>query len=674
MARRDRLTGYLNSLTGRMALGLIAIHAVLIPLLFGGVLYIVKQGYQDQFVQYVRSDEAAIAHLAALDPARERLQALLDETTVSGRVTSAEVLDGAGRSLARAGVPPPVPFTEDFFFGQHEDNVYLVSLPLEGTTRSLRLGYDESLTAEQIALAYRRGLYVAIAYIVLTLALATVIGPRLARPLRQLREASCRIAYGQFGVDLRVASTLTEIRDLADDLDFMRVELAKQSARLEHQALHDALTGLPNRVLLQDRTQHAMRVGRRVRQHLSLILLDLDHFKEVNDTLGHAAGDVILREVAERLRQVARESDTVSRLGGDEFALLLLTAEAAHVSGVADKIVETLRRPFVVENQTLHVGTSIGIAMYPEHGGDFDALLRKADIALYESKRTRGSHTVYRPELDSHNPSRLTLSAELRHAIERGELVLHYQPKIHARSREVHGVEALVRWQHPRRGLVPPDEFIPLAEKTGLIRPLTLWTLDAALRQCRAWHDRGVHLNVAVNLSALCLDDVWLTDAVGAALQHHGVKTSRLELELTESAVMADPSRARQIFTALDALGTGLSIDDFGTGYSSLTHLRRLPVTEIKIDKSFVVDLPTDASNGAIAHALIRLAHSLGIGVVAEGVEQELAFRLLRRMDCDLVQGFHLCRPLPAADFDRWHDEYSGNRQTVVAEQRATPG
>jgi diguanylate cyclase (GGDEF)-like protein len=386
----------------------------------------------------------------------------------------------------------------------------------------------------------------------------------------------------------------------------------------------------------------------------ALCVIDLDRFKDVNDTLGHLAGDQLLQEVAFRLRQALRASDTVARLGGDEFAVVLPDADAQTAMLAAQKVVEALGASLVLEDCEVAVGASVGIAVYPENGGDADTLLRCADVAMYVAKQTRGGYALYAPYQDQSSSERLTLVGALRRAIADDELTLYYQPKVDCRSGAVAGVEALVRWQHPQQGLIPPDRFIPLAEQTGLIRPLTRWVLTSAIRQTRAWHDQGLMLSVAVNLSAHDLQDADLPRWVGELLERWNVSAEWLKLELTESALMSDPAQALEVLTALCDLGARIAIDDFGTGYSSLGYLKRLPAHEIKIDRSFVADMAAQERDQAIVRSTIDLGHNLGLAAVAEGVEDQQTLELLGGLGCDLAQGFYLSRPLPAASVAAW--------------------
>jgi diguanylate cyclase (GGDEF)-like protein len=431
--------------------------------------------------------------------------------------------------------------------------------------------------------------------------------------------------------------------------------LRRQAEINEHQALHDALTDLPNRTLFHDRVGQALSVARREHVPAAVMIMDLDRFKEVNDTLGHASGDDLLKQAGVRLRDALRESDTVARLGGDEFGVLLpRVADSAAALSVARNLRSALEEPFTIHGLALQMEASVGIALFPEHGDDVHSLLQRADVAMYEAKEQPGGCEIYARERDEYSPDRLTLLTELRRGIEQGELVLHYQPKADLRTGEVHGAEALVRWNHPARGLVQPDEFIPLAQKTGVIVPLTSFVLDEALRQCRLWQLEGLDLCVSVNLSARSLLDVHLPDTVGDLLRRWEVSPSRLELEITESTILADPIRAMHVLSRLSEMGVRLAIDDFGTGYSSLAYLKRLPVDEIKIDKSFVLGMGEDENDAVIVRSTIDLGRNLGLRVVAEGVETHAAWRRLLSLGCDVAQGCYLSHPVPAAEFAAW--------------------
>jgi diguanylate cyclase (GGDEF)-like protein len=418
---------------------------------------------------------------------------------------------------------------------------------------------------------------------------------------------------------------------------------------LEHQALHDLLTGLPNRTLLHKRVEQAIADAAAADASVALLVIDLDRFKEVNDTFGHQYGDLLLQQIGPRLSDVLQPEDTIARLGGDEFAVLLPSANAVRGEHVARKLLASLERSFSISDISVDVGGSIGIALSPEHAADSDVLLRRADVAMYVAKRAGRGYTLYSPDQDQHSPDRLAMVGDLRRAIEADELTLHYQPKLSLRTNRCIGVEALIRWQHPQRGLIPPDQFIPLAERTGLIKNLSHWVLNAALKQARDWLAVGVDVPVAVNLSMRDLHDPDLPDTVARLLRHWQVQPRQLAVEITENGLMADPARALATITGLRVMGIRIAIDDFGTGYSSLAYLKRLPVDELKIDRSFVRDLATDDDDLAIVRSTISLGHDLGLTIVAEGIEDAGTSDLLRRLGCDIAQGYFIGRPMSAA-------------------------
>lgn len=436
-----------------------------------------------------------------------------------------------------------------------------------------------------------------------------------------------------------------------------RRERRRAEQTVQHLAYHDVLTGLPNRNLFYDRLQQAILAGQRETEPVALLLMDLDRFKEINDTLGHHHGDRLLQLMGERLQGVLRESDTVARLGGDEFSLLLPATDEVGAKMSAQKILSALDEPFVLENLTLDVKTSIGIALFPDHGQDADTLMRQADVAMYAAKQTRNHYTVYDPKYDQHSPHRLSLMGELHYAIDRNELILHYQPKVHLKSGRIVGVEALVRWGHPSHGLLMPNQFIPLAEQSGLIKPLTLWVISTALRQCRIWRAAGWDLRMAVNLSARSLQDSELAEQIIETVKMNSLPADRLQLEITESAIMTEPGRAMDILSRMKEAGIGVSIDDFGTGYSSLSYLKKLPVNELKIDKSFVTEMVKNKDDAVIVLSTIDLTHNLGLSVVAEGVEDKKTMERLLELGCDAAQGYYMGKPSSAEDLARWLTE-----------------
>jgi diguanylate cyclase (GGDEF)-like protein/PAS domain S-box-containing protein len=812
MIRTNRIARFIRTLTGRMVLGELLIHSFLIPTLFFGINFIVKEGYESRFIEQANSTAALLATLVSHNISHQEIDNLLNDTVISKQVLSAKLIDENGNTIHSHPNDIAAPlFKEDQQFAQHGDNTYHVSTALVtnlGAPATLQTSFDERPIAVQIQQTYQVSIVLAIAYILITLILSGLLGQQLTRPIRKLRDDARAIAHGNTDKPLNATSSISEVASLIDNLETMKKalikhsqdsiareahlrsvmdnvvdgiiitntegmieslnpaaislfdytkgelieehinvlldvnallelepryhtynesnispaqnklqetegyrksgatfplevaiskmivneqthyiyvthditarkdaeselkhlhnelerrviirtsELAAANEELEHQALHDSLTDLPNRVLLLDRLNQSILTNRRNDTKLALFMIDLDRFKEINDTLGHHYGDIILQQVANRMREVLHQSNTVARLGGDEFAILLPAIEdAKEPANIATAIIHAIDQPFLLEEQAFHVGASIGVALFPEHGTDTSTLMRHADIAMYVAKKNNGDYTFYDSSLDQHSRDRLALTTELRHAIEHSQLRLHYQPKIDFKTGNVAEVEALVRWEHPRFGMMTPDHFIPLSEHTGLIRPLTLWVIREALDTCHQWHAMGHKLKVAVNLSTHNLHDPQLTKHIQQACQECGIDTSYLVLEITESAVMSDPIGAMKILGELSDMGISLSIDDFGTGYSSLAYLKQLPMDEIKIDKSFVMDMINDKDDYIIVRATIDLAHNMGRKVIAEGVESPEIWEILDRMGCDMAQGNYISTPRTADDFAQW--------------------
>ena len=426
--------------------------------------------------------------------------------------------------------------------------------------------------------------------------------------------------------------------------------IRRQMEEIEHRALYDELTGLPNRTLFRDRIEQAILAARREQRSATVMLLDVDRFREINDALGHETGDLLLQEVGARLAGELRTSETFARLGGDEFGILLPTATTEEAARLAERVHAALEAPFALRGLPLEVATSIGVVAYPEHGEDVDTLLQRADVAMYVAKDAHAGTAVYDAELDTNDAARLALAGELRHAIEHEELVVHFKPKADLETGRIVGAEALVRWQHPKRGFIPPNEFVPIAERTGLIKPLSRYVLASAIRQCATWNTAGLELHVAVNLTIPDLLDLELPDGIAALLAETGVRAEQLELEITETTILADPFRVRLVLKRLNEMGLRLAIDDFGTGYSSLAYLKSLPVQTIKIDRSFVMDMCENRNDATIVRSTIELGRNLGLRVVAEGVESQEVWDALHAHGCSLAQGYFIGRPAAAED------------------------
>ena len=455
---------------------------------------------------------------------------------------------------------------------------------------------------------------------------------------------------------LRLVSDLAVYQLMALIVRGIQGQLVVLGVQREYRELYDALTGLPNRALLFDVGERSILAAGRERSTVALLVVKLEHFTDVNNAFGYEAGDLLLQQVAPRLLDSLPEGGVIARLDGAEFAALLPGADGAAAVVAAQKFLHALEPPVVVAEQPLDVEATVGIALYPEHGAHADDLLRRAEIAA-RAARAAGSDHALASRLEEGHASHLVLAGEFRRAVERDELVLHYQPKVSMKTSRIVGVEALVRWRHPQRGLLAPDEFIPIIERTALMKPLTRWVLGTALRDCRAWRMAGYDLTVSVNVSMRNVMDPQLPEMVRALLEAAGAQPAWCALEITESVLMEDPQRAMATLSRLRRIGVQLVIDDFGTGYSSLAYLHRLSVDEVKIDKSFVLNISTDESNVAIARATIELGRSLDFETVAEGVEDRGTWEVLNSLGCDMAQGHHIAPPMSGAELERWLKE-----------------
>ncbi len=496
--------------------------------------------------------------------------------------------------------------------------------------------------------------WLAISSLAMLVAGALIIARGITQPVQRLADGARRVQQGDYSMPVKVEQR-DEIGQLAETFNHMLDGIKSREKEILRLAYEDGLTALPNRAMFNEQLEQAVRTAKRTEQPVSVMLLDMDRFKAINDTLGHPVGDQVLREVGIRMRAALRESDVVSRLGGDEFAVLLATGGAERAPSVAMKILKALEAPLVIDGQSMDIAASIGIAHFPQHGEDAAALLRAADVAMYVAKRNKGGHAIYDPGHDERRQEHLTLLGELRVAVESNQLVLHYQPKVTLDGRGVGAVEALVRWNHPKRGFIPPANFIPFAEQTGYISAITHWVLRNAVHQCGKWHRSGLQLRVSVNVAARDLrNGDALVEDVAAALRLDEVPAALLCLEITESGLMDDPGSAQSTLRRIRELGVATSIDDYGTGYSSLAYIKQLPMTELKIDRAFVSGMEADHRNAAIVRSTIELGHSLGLVVVAEGVETEHELAELHRFGCDIAQGYHFARPMPVTELEAW--------------------
>lgn len=489
---------------------------------------------------------------------------------------------------------------------------------------------------------------------------AFFIASTITRPLRRMTEYVKHIAAGKYSAPLPLNSK-GEIGILVQEFTHMQHEITEREASILHLAYHDALTNLPNRNDFQRQVQAQVELSKINHGRAAVFVMDLDNFSDINVTLGHLSGDFLLKKIAERLLASCREGDHIARLGGDEFAVLI--ADFSSVHDVIQWVMHyrnIFNTPFEVENIALSVNATFGVAIYPEHAENAGTLMQRAEVAMYVGKHKRMPYSIYNSSQDHHSVLRLALMSELKSAIELNQLVLYYQPKLELSSNTINAVECLVRWIHPVHGFINPDDFIPLAEQTGNIRLLTRWVIGAAFSQNQKWrNEQGLDLSMSINISAVDLLDPQFLPYIEAQLEHYQLAPESIVLEVTESAVMDDPEKAIAILSQINAMGVRLSIDDFGTGYSSMAQLKRLPVHELKIDKSFVLDVVNSEDDKIIVRATIELAHNMHLKVVAEGVENISALNLLLEFKCDSAQGYYLSKPMAAQAFEKWLDSTS---------------
>lgn len=676
-------------------LGIALIEAVLLVILIVISLDYLRSANQDELHKraYTTAELfAATAKDAILTTDLATLQSFVKEVLRNPGIVYARVR-GVDRVLAEGGESELLArvFRADTSFATVRDGVFdahaiidVAGVPFG----QVQIGLSVDAALQIMDRARRHAMGIAATELLLVALFSFLLGTYLTRELKTFRSATRRIADGDLDsrIPVRGRDELAQTaeafnlmagklqtafgeRDRAQqDLNLFNQELEQRvqhrteeltalNQQLEHQSLHDGLTRIPNRTLFNDRLEQQLIHSQRSHAPFALAILDMDRFKEINDVKGHQTGDLVLRAVAGRLGDELRQIDTVARIGGDEFALLLPeVVDEIAARAAADHIIAILSRPVDVEGTPLQIGVSLGIALFPLHGTDAQTLLRHADMAMYQAKFTQVGYCLYRSEFDHLDQELHALRGELRTAIDGGELKLHYQPKVDFATSVVTGVEALVRWQHPQRGMLYPDRFIAMAEQTGLIQPLGIVVLRLALRQCMLWRQAGLELSVAVNISSQNLMDESFPKQLAVLLKESGVESRWLELEITETGIMANPLLAVQTVHALSAMGVSIAIDDFGTGYSSMAYLKKLLADQLKIDKSFITDMTRDDNDAVIVRSTIELGHNLGMRVIAEGVEDATTWKLLKELGCDTGQGYYLSRPVPAAELEAWFE------------------
>lgn len=555
-----------------------------------------------------------------------------------------------------------------------DGNRYVVlDQPVDGSNGKLHVVLQTSLADMLAAFKDLRSaiLLIAALGVLLALPIATLLARGASKPLDQLLVAAHRIEGGNYSVPVKLDSS-SEFMSVAAMLNSMQDRVGERERRIRHQATHDDLTGLPNRISFREKLEVAIRTAKLTETPLALLLLDLRELERINASFGHLFADEVLRETARRLTARIRSDALVARSGASRFLILLPGEDETRARLLAGLLIEVVRSGMVHEGVPVSLGAQVGICAYPHHGEDADSLLRRAETSLFDARQSNVPLMVYQPGRDEGHRRQLAILGDLRRAVDEsstnsGGLELYYQPKVEMSTQRVQSLEALVRWQHPVHGMISPAEFIPLAEQAGSIGLLTHWVLKTAQKQMRVWREQGLELDVSVNLSAGDLSDPELPELIRQQLKAPGAQPERLVLEITESAVMHDPTRAIAVMEELRHLGVRFSIDDFGTGYSSLAQLKRLPVDEIKIDKSFVLDLQPTNEDALIVRSTIDLGHALGVKVVAEGVESAESWRQLTEMGCDLAQGYLISKPLPAADVAHWVQALNAKLETAMS-------
>jgi diguanylate cyclase (GGDEF)-like protein len=536
------------------------------------------------------------------------------------------------------------------------DQLYAFALYGESEFHNHRVDLGQSVT-----------LITSVAILALIAFLMGILRRLLISPIRQLSLAAREMGRGQVLIPINVRSD-DEIGDLAKTFKQMGRNLAHYNEQVHYIAYHDSLTGLPNRLMFKDYLKRAIAEAKRSRQELALLFLDLDNFKRINDTLGHQSGDKLLQSFADRLSGCLRKSDVVShvghdsssniiaRLAGDEFIILLpRTGGVTQTNRIAGRILDALSEPFIIGKQELFISTSIGIALFPHDGQSVDDLMKNSDIAMYHAKKSgRNNVQYFSGKMNEASLFKLKIEGRLRHAVENGELILHYQPQVDLTSGQISGAESLLRWTDPELGQVSPEVFVPIAEEYGLIIPISEWLVHETCRQGKQWLDKyNQPITMAVNISAVHLNGHDLEGLIAGILRQSGYDPQYLEMELTESSILNDPAQAIRTLVNIQRMGLQTSLDDFGTGYSSLNYLMRLPLNKLKIDRSFIQNLEKDSRSVAIVSAIIAMAHSLNLEVIAEGVEVESHIRLLHKMKCDILQGYYIAKPMSARDFEQ---------------------
>lgn len=655
----------LYSLSGYVVLSIVLIHILLLPILYYLLIESYRTSSYEQFISHNTEIAGMISDVVSTIDRNENsdLESILDSASLGGNVLYLQLIDSTGKSyLSDNSKYITYEYKADNDVDQHGDHVYFMSFPvyLKNTSdyiATLKIGFDESLIIEDYQKVKSIVATILIIYFIIVLILSMGLVRLIHKPLHLLRKQSKEIVDGKVDLPLTNKSRIKEIKFLTQDLEKMRGTLVGLVESMQYKATHDELTRLPNRYLFSDRLEVSISTSERENKKFAILFLDLDRFKEINDTLGHGIGDKVLKIVSRRMSNSLRESDTIARIGGDEFAFILANVTPQVAERIASKIIDLILPAFDIDDHSLKIGASIGVSMYPDNGTDPEVLMRRADVAMYYAKHNNLAISSYHADMDSDHYEKLMLANDLKESINTGYFEPLVQPKINLLTGMTCGCEMLLRWNHPNLGLIYPEKFIPLAERENLIGELTRWAMSNHLHDFIDIINEYSNFHVAINVSPVDLLDSTLFEAINEIIEKSGFPESNLYIEVTENAIMKNPQRSAEILNKFDNRGYKVSIDDFGTGYSSLSYLQQFPISELKIDKSFINDLSKDSNNYPIVTATITMAHDLGISVVAEGVENAEVIELLKEMGCDRVQGYYFCKPINISGFKNWLKE-----------------
>lgn len=652
------------SLSTYMIASVILVHIFLSPVLYTLIVKLYSDSAAESFINHSQniagflSENMSKYHYVKQ---RESIINQLDSAVLGSNILFIDIEYSDNKRIKTRDdlLVEPGSFKEDFQFQQHDDNIYFTSVPvyLDNSQKldfNLRIGFDESFVIEQIHTIKTNIVIIMLFYFLAMVSLFAFITRYIHKPLALLRKNSMIIAKGEVEVPMQVPSYITDIHDLSGDLEKMRQTLLNMANRMQIQATHDELTGLPNRYLYSDRMHHAVSISHRNKQNFAVLLLDLDRFKEINDTLGHGIGDKVLKTISSRMLAGMRDSDTIARVGGDEFSIILINVDETNAIKIALKILRLIEPLIEINNHCLQLSASIGIALYPQHGDNPELILQHADVAMYHAKQNNQHYACYKPEMDSDNYENLMLVNDLKSSISDNHFQSLFQPKLDLATGQACGCELLLRWQHPYLGLIYPDRFIPLAEQENIIGELTRWSTSESLNLFIDILKRYPDFQVAINVSPVNLLDSRLLESLLTILDISQFPASNLMIEITENIIMKNPDRSIEILNQFSHADIKISIDDFGTGYSSLAYLQKFPISELKIDKTFITDLTVDSPNYPIVKASITMAHDLGITVVAEGIENGSVHDLLNELGCDRVQGYHYGKPMTFEALESW--------------------